>query len=111
MKNWIKNNTRKKPVGFSTDLETNIYVLIIMLGFLLMFNVSCSTLKYDPDYEPDMEEFQDHYEFCQPFWDMGASEIYMECMMNEEIRSRLTTTPVPTNDLYTTTHGNTSTST
>ena len=76
-----------------------------------MFNVSCSTLKYDPDYEPDMEEFQDHYDFCKPFWDMGASEIYMECMMNEEIRSRLTTTPVPTNDLYTTTHGNTSTST
>ena len=76
-----------------------------------MFNVSCSTLKYDPDYEPDMEEFQDHYEFCKTFWDMGSSEIYMECMMNEEIRSRLTTTPVPTNDLYTTTHGNTSTST
>ena len=96
---------------FKENLETNIYVLIIMLGFLLMFNVSCSTLKYDPDYEPDMEEFQDHYEYCKPFWDMGSSEIYMECMMNEEIRSRLTTTPVPTNDLYTTTHGNTSTST
>jgi hypothetical protein len=96
---------------FKENLETNLYGVLIILSFILMFNVSCSTLKYDPDYEPDMEEFQDHYEFCQPFWDMGSSEIYMECMMNEEIRSRLTTTPVPTNDLYTTTHGNTSTST
>lgn len=96
---------------FKENLETNLYGVLIILSFILMFNVSCSTLKYDPDYEPDMEEFQDHYDFCQPFWDMGASEIYMECMMNEEIRSRLTTTPVPTNDLYTTTHGNTSTST
>ena len=111
MKNWIKNNNRKKPVGFSTDLETNIYVLIILLGFLLMFNVGFSTLKYAPDYEPDKEEFQDHYDYCKPFWDMGSSEAYMECMMNEEIRSRLTTTPVPTNELYTVTHGNTSTST
>ena len=96
---------------FKENLETNLYGVLIILSFILMFNVSCSTLKYDPDYEPDMEEFQDHYEYCKPFWDMGASEIYMECMMNEEIRSRLTTTPVPTNDLYTTTHGNTSTST
>lgn len=96
---------------FKENLETNLYGVLIILSFILMFNVSCSTLKYDPDYEPDMEEFQDHYEFCKPFWDMGSSEIYMECMMNEEIRSRLTTTPVPTNDLYTTTHGNTSTST
>jgi hypothetical protein len=96
---------------FKENLETNLYGVLIILSFILMFNVSCSTLKYDPDYEPDMEEFQDHYEFCKPFWDMGSSEIYMECMMNEEIRSRLTTTPVPTNDLYTTTHSNTSTST
>jgi hypothetical protein len=96
---------------FKENLETNLYGVLIILSFILMFNVSCSTLKYDPDYEPDMEEFQDHYEYCKPFWDMGSSEIYMECMMNEEIRSRLTTTPVPTNDLYTTTHGNTSTST
>ena len=96
---------------FKENLETNLYGVLIILSFILMFNVSCSTLKYDPDYEPDMEEFQDHYEFCKPFWDMGSSEIYMECMMNEEIRSRLTTTPVPTNDLYTVTHGNTSTST
>jgi hypothetical protein len=96
---------------FKENLETNLYGVLIILSFILMFNVGCSTLKYDPDYEPDMEEFQDHYEFCKPFWDMGSSEIYMECMMNEEIRSRLTTTPVPTNDLYTVTHGNTSTST
>ena len=96
---------------FKENLETNLYGVLIILSFILMSNVSCSTLKYDPDYEPDMEEFQDHYEYCKPFWDMGSSEIYMECMMNEEIRSRLTTTPVPTNDLYTTTHGNTSTST
>lgn len=96
---------------FKENLETNLYGVLIILSFILMFNVSCSTLKYDPDYEPDMEEFQDHYEYCKPFWDMGSSEIYMECMMNEEIRSRLTTTPVPTNDLYTVTHGNTSTST
>ena len=87
---------------FKENLETNLYGVLIILSFILM---------YDPDYEPDMEEFQDHYEYCKPFWDMGSSEIYMECMMNEEIRSRLTTTPVPTNDLYTTTHGNTSTST
>ena len=96
---------------FKENLETNLYGVLIILSFILMSNVSCSTLKYDPDYEPDMEEFQDHYEYCKPFWDMGSSEIYMECMMNEEIRSRLTTTPVPTNDLYTPTHGNTSTST
>ena len=99
---------------FKENLETNLYGVLIILSFILMFNVSCSTIKYDPDYEPDMEEFQDHYDFCQPFWDMGSSEIYMECMMNEEIRSRLTTTTttaVPTNDLYTVTHGNTSTST
>ena len=99
---------------FKENLETNLYGVLIILSFVLMFNVSCSTIKYDPDYEPDMEEFQDHYDYCQPFWDMGSSEIYMECMMNEEIRSRLTTTTttaVPTNDLYTVTHGNTSTST
>ena len=99
---------------FKENLETNLYGVLIILSFILMFNVSCSTLKYDPDYEPDMEEFQDHYEYCKPFWDMGSSEVYMECMMNEEIRSRLTTTTttaVPTNDLYTVTHGNTSTST
>ena len=99
---------------FKENLETNLYGVLIILSFVLMFNVSCSTLKYDPDYEPDMEEFQDHYDYCQPFWDMGSSEIYMECMMNEEIRSRLTTTTttaVPTNELYTVTHGNTSTST
>ena len=77
-----------------------------------MFNTGCSTpIKDTYDNEPDMEQFQNHYEYCKPFWDMGSSEIYMECMMNEEIRSRLTTTPVPTNDLYTTAHGNTSTST
>ena len=102
---------KNKIQRFKENLETNLYGVLIILSFILMFNVSCSTLKYDPDYEPDMEEFQDHYEYCKPFWDMGSSEVYMECMMNEEIRSRLTTTPVPTNDLYTTTHGNTSTST
>ena len=102
---------KNKIQRFKENLESNLYGVLIILSFILMFNVSCSTLKYDPDYEPDMEEFQDHYEYCKPFWDMGSSEAYMECMMNEEIRSRLTTTPVPTNELYTTTHGNTSTST
>ena len=105
---------KNKIQRFKENLESNLYGVLIILSFILMFNVSCSTLKYDPDYEPDMEEFQDHYDYCQPFWDMGSSEIYMECMMNEEIRSRLTTTTttaVPTNDLYTVTHGNTSTST
>ena len=105
---------KNKIQRFKENLESNLYGVLIILSFILMFNVSCSTLKYDPDYEPDMEEFQDHYDYCQPFWDMGSTEIYMECMMNEEIRSRLTTTTttaVPTNDLYTVTHGNTSTST
>ena len=107
---------KNKIQRFKENLETNLYGVLIILSFVLMFNVSCSTIKYDPDpdYDPDMEEFQDHYDFCQPFWDMGSSEIYMECMMNEEIRSRLTTTTttaVPTNELYTVTHGNTSTST
>ena len=105
---------KNKIQRFKENLESNLYGVLIILSFILMFNVSCSTLKYDPDYEPDMEEFQDHYDYCQPFWDMGSSEIYMECMMNEEIRSRLTTTTttaVPTNELYTVTHGNTSTST
>ena len=105
---------KNKIQRFKENLETNLYGVLIILSFVLMFNVSCSTIKYDPDYEPDMEEFQDHYDYCQPFWDMGSSEIYMECMMNEEIRSRLTTTTttaVPTNELYTVTHGNTSTST
>lgn len=105
---------KNKIQRFKENLESNLYGVLIILSFILMFNVGCSTLKYDPDYEPDMEEFQDHYDYCQPFWDMGSSEIYMECMMNEEIRSRLTTTTttaVPTNDLYTVTHGNTSTST
>ena len=105
---------KNKIQRFKENLESNLYGVLIILSFILMFNVGCSTLKYDPDYEPDMEEFQDHYDYCQPFWDMGSTEIYMECMMNEEIRSRLTTTTttaVPTNDLYTVTHGNTSTST
>ena len=105
---------KNKIQRFKENLESNLYGVLIILSFILMFNVSCSTIKYDPDYEPDMEEFQDHYDYCQPFWDMGSSEIYMECMMNEEIRSRLTTTTttaVPTNGLYTVTHGNTSTST
>ena len=105
---------KNKIQRFKENLESNLYGVLIILSFILMFNVSCSTLKYDPDYEPDMEEFQDHYDYCQPFWDMGSSEIYMECMMNEEIRSRhtkITTTAVPTNGLYTVTHGNTSTST
>lgn len=106
------DRVRKELTNYSFETKGWSFVLVLML--ILIVLSSCSTLKYDPDYDPDMEEFQDHYDYCQPFWDMGATEIYMECMMNEEIRSRhtkTTTTAVPTNDLYTVTHGNTSTST
>ena len=108
MKNWIKNNNRKKPAGFSTDLETNIYVLVILLGFVLMFNTGCSTpIKDTYDNEPDMEQFQNHYEYCKQFEYDG--ETWMECITNPDIRTRLVLTP--TIEFHTTVNGNTSTST
>ena len=101
MTKQIKNNN-------SSNIETNLYGVLIILSFVLMYNVGCSTVEYE---ERDMEEYQKHYEFCEPFFSLGDSETYMNCMMNPEIRSRLTTTQVPTNETYTVTNGNTNSTT
>jgi len=89
MKNWIKNNTRSKPVGFSTHLESNIYVLVILLGLLLMFNNGCS-LTPETDIR-DMEEFEPLYKECDKYIEVD-NDAWMTCIMDR----KPTPSPLPT---------------
>lgn len=101
----LYNKARSKPVGFSTDLESNFYTLI-MLILISIFMSSCSTIEISPgvcyndkegshicpekendDDERDMEEFEPIYEYCEP-WEFD-SEAWMNCIMNEESRRNL----------------------
>ena len=108
MKKWIKRvytKPRTKPTGFSTDLESNIYTLIILTGLLLLSLSSCSTIEpieglcyndkdgtylcpeKEEEPERDMEEFNPIYEYCEP-WEFDP-EAWMNCIMNEESRRNL----------------------
>ena len=63
-----------------TRKSYNVIVVLLL--------ASCTTIqqKSTPieDDSIDMEEFQPHYEYCKEF--EFDPEIWMECMMNEQIR-------------------------
>ena len=55
---------------------------------VVLLLASCTTIQQQStpieDDSIDMEEFQPHYEYCKEF--EFDPEIWMECMMNEQIR-------------------------
>lgn len=81
MKNWIKKNNR----------YVEFWAWMVAMTVLLLLMSSCSSIKVLPLNTPqetpidqDMEMFQPHYEYCKEF--EFDPEIWMECMMNEQIR-------------------------
>ena len=101
----LYTKARSKPVGFSTDLESNFYTLI-MLILISIFMSSCSTIEISPgvcyndkegshicpekedDDERDMEELEPLYEACED-WILHSGEAWMNCIMHEERRRHL----------------------
>ena len=63
-----------------TRKSYNVIVVLLL--------ASCTTIQQQStpieDNSIDMEEFQPHYEYCKEF--EFDPEIWMECMMNEQIR-------------------------
>ena len=62
-----------------TRKSYNVIVVLLL--------ASCTTIQQSTPIEDDsidMEEFQPHYEYCKEF--EFDPEIWMECMMNEQIR-------------------------
>jgi hypothetical protein len=63
-----------------TRKSYNVIVVLLL--------ASCTTIQQQStpieDDSIDMEEFQPHYEYCKEF--EFDPEIWMECMMNEQIR-------------------------
>lgn len=62
-----------------TRKSYNVIVVLLL--------ASCTTIQQSTPIEDDsidMEEFQPHYEYCREF--EFDPEIWMECMMNEQIR-------------------------
>lgn len=63
-----------------TRKSYNVIVVLLL--------ASCTTIQQQStpieDDSIDMEEFQPHYEYCEQF--EFDPEIWMECMMNEQIR-------------------------
>lgn len=62
-----------------TRKSYNVIVVLLL--------TSCTTIQQSTPIEDDsidMEEFQPHYEYCKEF--EFDPEIWMECMMNEQIR-------------------------
>ena len=101
MKKWIEKFRKK-----FYDTESNIYILIMSGAIVLLLTTSCTTSvvlpglcyndkdrthlcpkEHEQEQEEDkrdMEEFQDHYDYCEQFESDG--ETWMQCMMNEDIR-------------------------
>ena len=63
-----------------TRKSYNVIVVLLL--------ATCTTIQQQStpieDDSIDMEEFQPHYEYCKEF--EFDPEIWMECMMNEQIR-------------------------
>jgi len=93
---------RKELTNYS--FETKGWSFVLILTLILIVLSSCSTI--DVQDTRDMEEFEKHYKECDK-WVTVSSEAWMECMM---VRPEKTTV-VPTTEIHTTTHGNTSTNT